>query len=160
MVDNLVKNIFYLACNSIQPHPIFYAQIPSLVDLPVGENLQSHAGTGGLYFSIREKSGFYIPQLLTAELIPSSLRYILKGDGIALFLLRIVGTFKNTKPFLIWKTHFVYVEWFWMGLSVSFFRKLVAVSGSAVEGTWIRGMMEVGGLRRKWIQTSKNAIFL
>ncbi|CAG0900801.1 unnamed protein product [Darwinula stevensoni] len=58
-----------------------YVVIPPLVDLPVGENLQSHAGAGGLYFSIKEKSGFYLPDLFTTELIPSTLQYVLEGDG-------------------------------------------------------------------------------
>ncbi|CAG0897147.1 unnamed protein product [Darwinula stevensoni] len=56
--------------------------IRQLVDLPAGENLQSHTGPGGLYFSIKEKTGFYIPSLLTIGLIPNALKYLFKGDGI------------------------------------------------------------------------------
>ena len=51
------------------------------MNLPVGENLQSHAGPGGLYFSFTQKAGFYVPQIVTVDLLPNVLNYLLKGQG-------------------------------------------------------------------------------
>ncbi|CAG0894153.1 unnamed protein product [Darwinula stevensoni] len=56
--------------------------IRPLLNLPVGENMQSHAGSGGLYFSIEKEAGMYIPHLLTTGLLPSVLQYVSKGDGL------------------------------------------------------------------------------
>ncbi|CAG0902196.1 unnamed protein product [Darwinula stevensoni] len=55
--------------------------IRPIVDLRVGENMQSHAGPGGLSFSIERNAGFDVPQLFTARLVPTTLQYISKGDG-------------------------------------------------------------------------------
>ncbi|CAG0899497.1 unnamed protein product, partial [Darwinula stevensoni] len=55
--------------------------IRALVDLPVGENLQSHTGPAGLYFSIKEMSGFFLPEIFTTRLISSTLQYVLRGNG-------------------------------------------------------------------------------
>ncbi|CAG0902764.1 unnamed protein product [Darwinula stevensoni] len=55
--------------------------IQPIVDLPVGENLQSHAGPGGLYFSFTQKSGLFVPDLLTTDFLPELENYLKTGDG-------------------------------------------------------------------------------
>ena len=62
-----------------------YVQIESIVDLPVGENLQSHAGPGGLYFSFTQNSGLYIPELLTTDFLPELENYLKTGGGRSAF---------------------------------------------------------------------------
>ncbi|CAG0902197.1 unnamed protein product [Darwinula stevensoni] len=74
--------------------------IRPIVDLRVGENMQSHTGPGGLYFSIKKKSGFYIPRLFTTDLIPSTLQYVLKGDGIVPSLSWILHAWETYKGLL------------------------------------------------------------
>ncbi|CAG0900718.1 unnamed protein product [Darwinula stevensoni] len=55
--------------------------IQPIVDLPVGENLQSHAGPGGLYFGFTRNSGLFVPELLTTEFIQHVQNFLKTGEG-------------------------------------------------------------------------------
>ncbi|CAG0891067.1 unnamed protein product [Darwinula stevensoni] len=55
--------------------------IRTVVNLPVGENMQSHAGPGGLYFSIEKEVGFFLPRLFTSEFLTRTIQFLARGDG-------------------------------------------------------------------------------
>ena len=65
----------------LNPSDAVHVQIKPLVILPVGENLQSHAGPGGLYFTFKTKSGLYPPRVLTVDLATHLSNYIKNGEG-------------------------------------------------------------------------------